>query len=246
MTTKMLIVEVPEGKYIEFVAVNNHNDTTNRAILWPELAAFRILDPAQAVPDVWQYRHVDFEGDATPWTDCTREDAERIAARHPNESGGYEVRALFAAPPSAAVGVPTNSRHEWQANYEKLLYAVARKFPGESRFDTALRYIQEAECQMALTPAGAVPDVSHLDLLQIAREAGLRQHLHGLNACASRVMLLGFVEAVVSQLAAPSPSAVGDALADEYRKELDKLSQRNYELRMENAKLKSQPAPPHQ
>lgn len=66
---------------------------------------FRIIDPAQAVPDVWQYRHVDFEGDATPWTDCTREDAERIAARRPNESGGYEVRALFAAPSPAAVGM---------------------------------------------------------------------------------------------------------------------------------------------
>lgn len=31
------------------------------------------------------------------------------------------------------------------APYHELLYAVARKFPGESRHQTALRYIQEAE-----------------------------------------------------------------------------------------------------
>lgn len=29
--------------------------------------------------------------------------------------------------------------------YDELLYAVARKFPGESRHETALRYIREAE-----------------------------------------------------------------------------------------------------
>jgi len=29
--------------------------------------------------------------------------------------------------------------------YDALLYAVARKFPGESRHETALRYIQSAE-----------------------------------------------------------------------------------------------------
>ena len=28
---------------------------------------------------------------------------------------------------------------------EELLYAVERKFPGETRFQTALRYIREAE-----------------------------------------------------------------------------------------------------
>jgi hypothetical protein len=28
---------------------------------------------------------------------------------------------------------------------QKLLYAVQRKFPGETRFETALRYIQQAE-----------------------------------------------------------------------------------------------------
>jgi len=29
--------------------------------------------------------------------------------------------------------------------YNELLYAVARKFPGESRHETALRYIRQAE-----------------------------------------------------------------------------------------------------
>jgi hypothetical protein len=34
---------------------------------------------------------------------------------------------------------------ETKREYEELLYAVARKFPGETRHQTALRYIQEAE-----------------------------------------------------------------------------------------------------
>jgi len=32
-----------------------------------------------------------------------------------------------------------------QHKYHELIYAVCRVFPGESRHDTALRYIQEAE-----------------------------------------------------------------------------------------------------
>lgn len=47
----------------------------------------------------------------------------------------------------------------WQANYEKLLYAVVRKFPDESRFETALRYIQEAEsAEVAQPQAKAMGD----------------------------------------------------------------------------------------
>ncbi len=34
---------------------------------------------------------------------------------------------------------------ELEKNYNELLMAVARKFPGETRHQTALRYIQEAE-----------------------------------------------------------------------------------------------------
>jgi len=34
---------------------------------------------------------------------------------------------------------------------DELLYAVAKKFPGESRFDTALRYIRQAEESVSAT-----------------------------------------------------------------------------------------------
>ncbi len=34
---------------------------------------------------------------------------------------------------------------EVSLKYNELLYAVARKFPGESRHETALRYIRDAE-----------------------------------------------------------------------------------------------------
>lgn len=40
---------------------------------------------------------------------------------------------------------PRMSYSELAAKYSELLYAVARKFPGETRHETALRYIQEVE-----------------------------------------------------------------------------------------------------
>jgi hypothetical protein len=39
--------------------------------------------------------------------------------------------------------------------YDELLYAVARKYPGESRHETALRYIRERESQPAHGPVAA-------------------------------------------------------------------------------------------
>lgn len=45
-----------------------------------------------------------------------------------------------------------------ESQYYELLYAVARKFPGESRHATALRYIQEAErTSQGCEPAQANP-----------------------------------------------------------------------------------------
>jgi hypothetical protein len=41
---------------------------------------------------------------------------------------------------------------EIESKYMELLYAVASKFPGESRHQTALRYIRERETVTADTP----------------------------------------------------------------------------------------------
>jgi len=41
----------------------------------------------------------------------------------------------------------TKARTANDLKLEKLLYAVSIKHPGESRFDTALRYMQQAEQQ---------------------------------------------------------------------------------------------------
>jgi len=39
----------------------------------------------------------------------------------------------------------TNARTRDEIKFDKLIYAVMKKYPGESRFETALRYIREAE-----------------------------------------------------------------------------------------------------
>ena len=41
----------------------------------------------------------------------------------------------------------------YQGKYNELLFAVCRKFPGESRHQTALRYIREAEKQSSADTA---------------------------------------------------------------------------------------------
>lgn len=41
----------------------------------------------------------------------------------------------------------TKAKTKRDLQLEQLLYAVGRKFPGETRFETALRYIREAEAR---------------------------------------------------------------------------------------------------
>jgi hypothetical protein len=63
-----------------------------------------------------------------------------MPARSPVPNAGGEGRELCertSPPPCSASDV--------SAKYNELLYAVARKFPGESRHETALRYIRQAE-----------------------------------------------------------------------------------------------------
>jgi len=61
----------------------------------------------------------------------------------------YWERKMARSKDEIAETVSINSK-----NLQTLLMAVARKFPGETRFETALRYISEAE-QTALGGLGA-------------------------------------------------------------------------------------------
>ena len=45
----------------------------------------------------------------------------------------------------------------WREKYNELLFAVARAYPGESRHDTALRYIREKETAEACGPKAVAP-----------------------------------------------------------------------------------------
>ena len=60
----------------------------------------------------------------------------------------HELTAALrnAAPALIAELEQAESRlREAQAQYDELIYAVAQKWPGETRHQTALRYIQSAE-----------------------------------------------------------------------------------------------------
>jgi hypothetical protein len=47
--------------------------------------------------------------------------------------------------PAAPLVTPEGAQEDIKAKYYELLYAVAQKFPGESRHQTALRYIRQRE-----------------------------------------------------------------------------------------------------
>ena len=63
-----------------------------------------------------------------------------------NASGeGRELCERTSPPPCSASALTSQPERPLIDRYNELLYAVARKFPGESRHETALRYIRDAE-----------------------------------------------------------------------------------------------------
>ena len=58
---------------------------------------------------------------------------------------GREPCERTSPPPCSASALTAQPERPLADMYNELLYAVARKFPGESRHETALRYIRQAE-----------------------------------------------------------------------------------------------------
>ena len=52
----------------------------------------------------------------------------------------------------------TKAKTKRDLQLDELLFAVERKAPGETRFQTALRYIREAEDRQDCGPAEVVPN----------------------------------------------------------------------------------------
>lgn len=66
------------------------------------------------------------------------------AIRQAIQSGDF-VRNLVTDGRQAVVYIPWREVESLRSLYHELLYAVEKKYPGETRHQTALRYIQEAE-----------------------------------------------------------------------------------------------------
>lgn len=70
------------------------------------------------------------------------------------KNGGYS-KALYAP---ADIGKPS-SEPDYKALYNELLYQVATVVPGESRYETALRYIREREDRCNAPEVGESADM---------------------------------------------------------------------------------------
>lgn len=68
-----------------------------------------------------------------------------VPENEPNDLKGWKDRDKLAAMLAAAPPPPSTEDRNKLELYGELLYAVANKFPGESRHQTALRYIRNAE-----------------------------------------------------------------------------------------------------
>jgi hypothetical protein len=87
--------------------------------------------------------------------------AEYASAYRDTAIGQYllitlESAQTWAAAREAAARMQERERRaEDLRKYEELLYAVAQKYPGETRHETALRYIKRAETSVEVT-VGAI------------------------------------------------------------------------------------------
>lgn len=85
-------------------------------------------------------------GGTLTYHECLADQMKVIAAEA--VKAGIHISALAApvpALPAPAVPALPEQAKDYEALYHELLYAVARKHQGESRHQTALRYIRERE-----------------------------------------------------------------------------------------------------
>lgn len=61
------------------------------------------------------------------------------------KAGDFVKQVLQGSGAQSFVYLPFREATQLREKYHELLYAVARKFPDETRHETALRYIKEAE-----------------------------------------------------------------------------------------------------
>jgi hypothetical protein len=82
-----------------------------------------------------------------------------------NVMAAKALESALAASPVATQGDAKPKPGVWpravhqDALYEELLYAVGNKYPGESRHETALRYIRQAEAPSVEQERAAMPPI---------------------------------------------------------------------------------------
>ncbi len=121
---------------------------TELARNWHEQYAYRMRGGGTYV----SHGHMEVDFDACQHPDCVfvREAALREAAEPPASDAKEVAPGLYAANRSTSVfGGEALGRvppaDDYKALYHELLYQVGVKHPGESRHDTALRYLRQAE-----------------------------------------------------------------------------------------------------
>jgi hypothetical protein len=95
---------------------------------------------------------------AAPFVDTPLKAAIREAFDNPTIANIKRVAELAALGPGQETA-PREEARDYKALYHELLFAVGNKYPGESRHQTALRYLREREAPAgsALGHAGSVP-----------------------------------------------------------------------------------------
>ena len=90
------------------------------------------------------------------WLAADGDRAQALLTRLSGHEVEHAIDAALGSQPEGSQVAP--GADEIKAERDALIYAVARKFPGESRFQTALRYITEAENRSAqCTGEAALP-----------------------------------------------------------------------------------------
>jgi hypothetical protein len=115
----------------------NDGNTRIPALLDRAIAALSQDAAIQQEPDEYQIRFCNSEGQFDSWKKC---DKDFFYAHNDGKDDYTQTRVIYAHPQPA-----TDKAEDYKAKYLELIMQVGNKHPGESRHETALRYIKRAE-----------------------------------------------------------------------------------------------------
>ena len=116
-------------------------------VLADRIRAAVMREDSRMFPEEWEAKlpGVMYSGALRTWRENERSYGRSGTECRRSTAAGQDRREATYPEPAGSASPVTQPPRDVSELYHELLYAVARKFPGESRHETALRYIRDTE-----------------------------------------------------------------------------------------------------